>query len=258
MVKRIITIALILVSILFGFDITDSQEAALVKSDIDQSDYDELMAKIEQKDKQIYNLTTIVIIVTLLFSLMIIVVLYYRYNTLKAIDRKIEELSHEDLLTKLMNRRAMLEALELEAARSRRSKNNFSIILADVDDFAKINAAFGSSCGDAAIADIAETFSSSLRDQDRVARWSGTEFLILLPETDDQGALIVAESLKKKVEEKTISCNAERIPATLSFGLSTFDRSCSLDVCRALADTALIEAKNAGKDCIRQKITVKH
>lgn len=153
-----------------------------------------------------------------------------------------------DPLTGLMNRRAMLEQLEYQAARFQRSGTAFALILADVDHFKSINDTFGHDAGDQTLIEIAEQLRQNLRSQDLVARWGGEEFLVLLPDTDLKGGLVVAEDLREGVAAHTITIGDQGLQRTLSLGVAVFGAGQSFNDCIKAADKALYRAKVQGRN----------
>lgn len=153
-----------------------------------------------------------------------------------------------DPLTGLMNRRAMLEQLEYQAARFQRNGTPFTLILADLDHFKSINDTYGHDAGDQALIEIAEQLKKGLRSQDLVARWGGEEFLILLPDTDLEGGLVAAEDLRECISAHALTLERETLRLTLSLGVSAYCAEQPLNACIKAADTALYQAKVQGRN----------
>jgi diguanylate cyclase (GGDEF)-like protein len=158
------------------------------------------------------------------------------------------EAARADPLTGLLNRRGFLEESATEVQRFYRSGRPFSIILADVDHFKRFNDKHGHACGDYVLRRIATILGERLRDVDRVARWGGEEFIMLLPETDTQGAAVLADKLRKYVDESLFHFEGETISSTMTFGVATFRNDETLDRCIARADTAMYHGKKAGRN----------
>jgi diguanylate cyclase (GGDEF)-like protein len=158
---------------------------------------------------------------------------------------ELERLSVTDPLTGLFNRLRMMESLENEVRRSRRLRHRFAVVMGDVDLFKRYNDEYGHPAGDVALKRVATIMHEACRDVDFVARYGGEEFLIMMPETEIDGALEVAERIRKKIA-------AERLPAgniTLSMGVSAFPtHGDAPDQLIAEADSALYQAKRAGGD----------
>jgi diguanylate cyclase (GGDEF)-like protein len=158
------------------------------------------------------------------------------------------EASHHDSLTGLHNRRGFMEAWEDALHRSRRSGRPVSIVLADLDHFKQVNDTRGHAAGDLALRAVARTLRASLRAQDVVARWGGEEFMLLLPDTDAEGARRVAESARTAVEELRLENGDAAFGLTLSLGVSEHDAGRRVDETIAAADDALYRAKQEGRN----------
>ncbi len=168
-------------------------------------------------------------------------------NNAKAL--KVEaQLSRQDPLTKLLNRRAMYEVLEVEIERFGRNHNPFSLLIADIDYFKKFNDKYGHDCGDAILLMISETLENMIRKQDKVARWGGEEFLIILPETDSDGAAKLAEKLRQALETSLLEHKSEKLNITMSFGVSQYIPKMNIDTSINAADEALYMAKTTGRN----------
>jgi diguanylate cyclase (GGDEF)-like protein len=157
----------------------------------------------------------------------------------------LERLSVTDALTGLYNRLRMMEVLENEVRRSRRLHHRFSVVMADVDLFKRYNDEHGHPAGDVVLKRVAAIMREASRDVDFVARYGGEEFLIMMPETELEGATEFAERIRKKLGK-------EQLPAgriTLSLGVSSFPlHGDTPDQLIAEADAALYLAKRAGGD----------
>ena len=158
---------------------------------------------------------------------------------------ELERLSVTDALTGLYNRLRMMEVLENEVRRSRRLHHHFSVVMADVDLFKRYNDEHGHPAGDVVLQRVAAIMREASRDVDFVARYGGEEFLIMMPETELEGATQFAERIRKKL-------GTERLPAghiTLSLGVSAFPvHGDTPDQLIAEADAALYLSKRAGGD----------
>ena len=162
----------------------------------------------------------------------------------------VEKLSITDGLTKTYLRRYFTERLEVETLRSKEYGSELSFIMIDLDYFKKCNDKFGHLVGDTVLRETADILKHNLREIDIVARYGGEEFCALLPETDKDGALIVAERIRKSVEEHTINAYDESVNITVSIGVTSFVKEGN-DSAKELverADKALYEAKNLGRN----------
>ncbi len=163
-------------------------------------------------------------------------------------EEMLAQAARTDPLTGLMNRRAMLEQLEFQAARFQRGHTPFSVLVADLDHFKSVNDTYGHEAGDQALVQTAEALSQGMRAQDLVARWGGEEFLFLLPESDLAAALVVAEGARKRVAARSIRIESTLLHLTLSVGVASYVSGQSVRQCIEAADTALYQAKREGRD----------
>ncbi|UHD17423.1 diguanylate cyclase [Thiocapsa bogorovii] len=163
-------------------------------------------------------------------------------------EEMLAQVARTDPLTGLMNRRAMLEQLDIHATRFQHSNTPCSILLADIDRFKSINDTFGHDAGDQALSQTAKELTQGLRPRDLVARWGGEEFLFLLPDSDSTAALVVAERVRSMVAAKPIRFGDKILHLTLSVGVASFRPDESIHHCIKAADKALYRAKRAGRD----------
>jgi diguanylate cyclase (GGDEF)-like protein len=151
--------------------------------------------------------------------------------------------SRTDGLTGLTNRLGIDERLNIEVARSIRFGHSLTLLLIDLDDFKSINDRFGHATGDEALRKTANAIQGSIRSIDLAGRYGGEEFLVILPETASPGAEIVAERIRRWVEQSG--------EMTVSIGLASLESEMSGPAALIqAADTALYEAKRAGKNRI--------
>jgi len=167
---------------------------------------------------------------------------------LQDLNMRLELMVRTDILTGLANRLEMLNQLEIEQKRSERHKKTFSLILGDLDFFKQVNDTYGHLAGDRVLRQVAAQLRDSLRTEDVCARWGGEEFMILLPETSLQQAVIVAEKLAAAVREKEITWEQHVIRLSMSFGVGEFQAGSSIDAFTQRVDNALYAAKNAGRN----------
>jgi diguanylate cyclase (GGDEF)-like protein len=147
------------------------------------------------------------------------------------------------------NRRYFDIRLGQEMDRSRRTHRPFSVIMLDIDDFKKVNDAWGHQRGDGVLIELAGRVRSTIRDIDVLARYGGEEFVLILPETDLDGAMQTAEKIRSIVAEASFA-GEPTVEITVSLGVSCFPQH-GEDPLKA-ADQAMYAAKAAGKNCVRQ------
>jgi diguanylate cyclase (GGDEF)-like protein len=154
-----------------------------------------------------------------------------------------------DDLTGLVNRRRFIEALDAEIGRARRFGSALTIVLADLDNFKQVNDEFGHHGGDVVLRAFADLIRSHVRDVDVSGRIGGEEFAILLPETDRAGAARVAERMRRSLNSVSIAVSEEHsVRAASSFGVAELGPEQSGDDLLRVADAALYQAKDEGKN----------
>jgi len=162
---------------------------------------------------------------------------------------ELQRISTLDSLTGLFNRNHLMKMFSLYVDRFHRSGTPFAILMADIDHFKKINDNHGHLVGDAVIGDISNIFATILRSVDTVGRYGGEEFLIILDDTQEEGARQVAERIRKTVENHDIAAGGKRLNVTISIGLATVCESAQTEndlINRA--DQALYKAKHGGRN----------
>lgn len=156
-----------------------------------------------------------------------------------------------DPITELYNYRKLGRDIERETVRSRRYRHSFSFIMADIDHFKNFNDTYGHPAGDLVLHEVAKALNSSRREVDRVYRYGGEEFSILLPETGGPEAVEVAEKLRRRIESTRIKIDGadELVGVTISMGVSAFPLDgLDSDNIIASADEALYGAKESGRN----------
>ncbi|WP_333652090.1 diguanylate cyclase [Dissulfurispira sp.] len=168
------------------------------------------------------------------------------------VKEELEKLLYRDYLTGLYNRRFFMERFFEEMAWSVRYKEPLSLMMLDIDFFKKINDTYGHGCGDEILKQISNALLSVLRTEDIVARYGGEEFIILLPNTNPEGALTAAEKLRVTVQDKNFLCESGdiRLSVTISIGVTTYNGETELSPDRLIgqADGALYSAKEGGRN----------
>lgn len=154
--------------------------------------------------------------------------------------------ANTDVLTRLLNRRAMMHQLEIAMNQFYRSDRSFAIILIDVDFFKRVNDVYGHDGGDMVLVHLAQILQTKMRQIDSASRWGGEEFLILLPETTLDQAEEIAERLRYYVETNPTPSN---IQITISLGIAVIrQHGNSLESLITSADHALYAAKRNGRN----------
>jgi two-component system, cell cycle response regulator len=157
-----------------------------------------------------------------------------------------------DGLTQVFNKRYFLEALGREMARAQRYSRPLSILMFDIDHFKRVNDTYGHLAGDYVLQSLARVISTRARREEIFARYGGEEFVILLPETQKEGAMELAEQLRKRVASHLFVFEGEEIPVTVSIGVSTIvNENVPENEFVRRADEKLYLAKSEGRNCVR-------
>jgi diguanylate cyclase (GGDEF)-like protein len=165
-------------------------------------------------------------------------------------QKHLEYQTQVDSLTGLFNRRAFEKKIDEEFERSKRYHNPLSVLLLDIDNFKMINDTYGHHGGDAALVKISETFRERTRQSDFPSRYGGEEFVLILPETDQDNALQVASKIHDSIRTCAFGTTARPFALTVSIGVSSTSTRFYSDWHELVddADRALYMAKNSGKD----------
>ena len=162
-------------------------------------------------------------------------------------NEELARLSITDSLTGLFNRRHLMESINGEVGRSRRHERSFAILMIDVDAFKAYNDAHGHQAGDEVLVQIASILQDVTRDVDTVSRYGGEEFLLLLPESDQDAAVQVAERIREQLKSRAVDGEA----VTVSIGVAEFPlNGDGPSKVIAAADAALYGAKREGRDVV--------
>jgi diguanylate cyclase (GGDEF)-like protein/putative nucleotidyltransferase with HDIG domain len=168
-----------------------------------------------------------------------------RESVAELVDR-LAGAAHTDPLTGLANRRGLEDRIGTEVERALRHERALSLVVCDIDHFKRINDTHGHRAGDAALVQIGEILIARKRRLDSVARTGGEEFTIVLPDTDEHQAYMVAERLRAEVEERFAG---SQTPMTVSFGVSAFpEHGRTPEALLEAADQALYSAKALGRN----------
>lgn len=158
-----------------------------------------------------------------------------------------------DFLTGLKTRGYFEQQLELEIKRTERKRAQFALLMVDIDHFKQLNDHYGHHVGDQVLRDVAAMLMKDMREVDTVARYGGEEFVLILPETGEAGAMLVAQRLRRAVEQARFFAGSPHAPEnlTISIGISIFDTDAQFkrELIQA-ADAALYAAKASGRNSV--------
>lgn len=175
-------------------------------------------------------------------------------ETTRAENRRLEALATTDPLTRVLNRRALLDRLNAEVDRARRYESSLTLLLLDLDHFKQINDTAGHLAGDSVLRQIGVLLEEAIRKVDIVARYGGEEFVVILPETVSEGGVAFAERLRERIGAQSFDVGAGRaVHLTVSIGIATFPSPlvASTEDLFARADEALYRAKSGGRNQVQ-------
>lgn len=184
-------------------------------------------------------------LLAVLWAVLCIVIISFARRS-NAISRLHAELASIDSLTGISNRRSILNTAAF-LDRSQNDSGNLSILMIDVDHFKEVNDQFGHQVGDQVLQQISDVLRKQIRETDIVGRYGGEEFLVLMPDTGSEGAMLVAEKLRQAVSGQITLPK----PMTVSIGVAATSADATLDRTLARADQALYRAKGEGRNCVR-------
>jgi diguanylate cyclase (GGDEF)-like protein len=164
-----------------------------------------------------------------------------------ALQRAVEAASR-DPLTGALNRRAMHRSAEYLEATRRRQPKPCALLLLDLDHFKRVNDSYGHAAGDAVLVAAAAVLRQALREVDLVARWGGEEFLVLMPDCDQENALVRAEELRSAIEHLVVEALPRGRRVSVSIGAADWPEGMAFNELVDRADAALYRAKHAGRN----------
>src|SRR5579871_3396223 len=153
-----------------------------------------------------------------------------------------------DVLTGIFNRRHFTSLLTREQQRAARYGTTFSILMLDIDHFKRINDTYGHPVGDEAIKAMAGAAGKCLRPTDMIGRFGGEEFVVMLPHTDEPGAVLAAERIREAVAKVVVLAGKEEVRFTVSIGAACYAPRASVDQLLECSDKALYAAKTGGRN----------
>lgn len=167
------------------------------------------------------------------------------------LNSELARLAAIDPLTGLRNRRAIGEYLYDAVSAARRHDHSLSVLVVDIDHFKTINDTLGHRSGDAVLEHTARVLDGALRTEDAIGRWGGEEFLVVLPNTDEDGALRATERLREALaRDQPEEARPRRLPVTITIGVAEWQHD-EMDELVSRADSALYLGKSAGRDTVQ-------
>lgn len=208
------------------------------------------LGDLDQKMKTNKVIITVLLIITVVILLFILYFLVWKLvSRLQESQKQLKQLSVTDELTGLRNRRYIMERLEDEFQRARRSGKPMGLIMLDLDHFKQINDLHGHQFGDLVLKAVASRMRSSIREYDLIGRVGGEEFFIVSPEAEVEETCGIAERIRELIREEAISDGKKEVTVTISAGVTMLkEHDRDIDVLFSRADSALYRAKQQGRD----------
>jgi diguanylate cyclase (GGDEF)-like protein len=176
----------------------------------------------------------------------------FMVSRVTAVERTLFQLSTSDPLTGAFNRRHFMGLMNIEEKRAERYGTQLSLLMLDIDHFKKINDTYGHQTGDVAIKVVAQACRKKLRPTDILCRYGGEEFIIVLPQTDEAGAVKAAEYIREAIGKLDIEGQDGRVlQCTVSIGVSAYIRHATTEQLIECADQALYVAKQSGRNQVQ-------
>jgi diguanylate cyclase (GGDEF)-like protein len=175
-------------------------------------------------------------------------------KALTVVLKKTEEMATHDALTGVLNRRAMIAAMDAEVQIYKRKKTPFCIAVIDLDHFKQINDSFGHAVGDEVLKIFAGILQQSLRVTDRISRYGGDEFVVLLTDTASDSAMTVLERICMRIAQNDWSGLVPELTVSVSIGVAEIRNDESTAQTLERADGALYQAKQGGRNCVHMAL----
>lgn len=165
---------------------------------------------------------------------------------LKAEFEKLEETSDRDNLTQVLNRAGLTKAIQ--SLPTAPEGKHYYLLIFDIDNFKKINDAYGHPAGDSVLCTFADVITANIREDDYFARWGGEEFIVVSCHKSSEHAITLAEKLRKAIETTLFKAGNTPLKVTTSIGAALLTDADDFEQCLSLADQRLYDAKNTGKN----------
>ncbi len=195
---------------------------------------------------EVFNVI-IVYIMMIIFSLLFTWEMKNNSAALEKRNQQLQQFANRDPLTKLPNRRSMMQVLNVAMHELQRDNAPFSVILGDIDDFKKVNDNYGHDAGDKVLVTVANTITSQLRDCDSVCRWGGEEILVII-KGDLEAAKNIAERIRLNISTSKVEHGGQSIRVTMTFGVAQAKAGDRIEHLIQQADNRLYYGKGHGKN----------
>jgi diguanylate cyclase (GGDEF)-like protein len=181
-------------------------------------------------------------------TIVVLLGIAFLLTRVSASERLLFRIATTDALTGILNRRHFMDQLGRERQRAVRYATSFSLLMLDIDHFKRINDTYGHPVGDEAIKAMAAAACKCLRPTDTIGRFGGEEFVVMLPHTDEAGAVMAAERIREAVANIVVPAGTADVRFTVSIGAAVYVRGITVEQILECADKALYAAKSGGRN----------
>lgn len=196
----------------------------------------------------VFNISVVFLFLSV-FSVLFVVEIRTSQQLLRRQNMKLNYYAQYDSLTSLLNRRSMEEKI-VEILKEAQEKNEkFCVVMADIDDFKRVNDIYGHECGDKALVHIAATLNGLLLPEDSVSRWGGEEFLFVLKGSEVE-CRKKTEIMRSAIEKIDFYYKNRRVKFTMTFGVQEHRLEMNIERTISMADDKLYKGKESGKNCV--------
>lgn len=198
---------------------------------------------------QLIELFNVIVVYSMMITFSLLFTWEMKNNSaaLEKRNQQLQQAANRDPLTKLPNRRSMMQVLNISMHELQRDNAPFCVILGDIDDFKKVNDTYGHDAGDKVLVTVANTITSQLRDCDSVCRWGGEEILIII-KGDLDSAKGIAERIRLNIYSTKIEHNGHPLRITMTFGIAQAQNGDRIEHIIQQADSLLYYGKGHGKN----------
>jgi diguanylate cyclase (GGDEF)-like protein len=226
----------------------NGQEALIAELNIQPFDWTlYIITPLQSRQIQISRafIISIVTLLAVIFGLFLLI-----YSMLYYFKKDIQKITQIDILNELANR----SNITLKFEKLMYDKQSVSLVLIDLDNFMPINETHGRKAGDIVLRQVAQMLQSDIRETDFLGRWSGSEFILLMPDTGPHEAVELCQVLCKKLAAMTITTGTTSIQITASFGVSFTATPRNMSEVVSVADDALFSAKRDGRNKVKMQL----
>ncbi|WP_198264994.1 sensor domain-containing diguanylate cyclase [sulfur-oxidizing endosymbiont of Gigantopelta aegis] len=208
----------------------------------------------QQQDEDEMRIQNTLIINLLVSAVISLIIIFLVYLLISRYQHKLETMAATDKLTGAANRQIFEMLFSQARTQAKRRDSHLSMIMLDIDYFKQVNDTYGHPTGDVVLKKLTHIIKENIRESDILFRWGGEEFLIILPECDQQKAVYIAEKIRSSVENESIKFAGKSLSITISLGVASLLANDHADELVSRSDKALYKAKENGRNRVEMGI----